>query len=554
MLRKKIIKNEENRIHFIIFAITMLVAIAPLISRYCINGHDLEYHLLRIESLKEGILIGKPFLKVNTLFFGGAGYASTMFYPDTFLHVPALLRVMGLSINASYHIYMAMIFVLCYGSTYICALGVTKSKNIASIAAVLLTLCPYHMDDMILRSACGEYSAFVFAPFVIYGIYNVLFEEMDKPGIFVIGFAGLIITHPATLFMNVVLCAVLLLVYIKQFVKNPKLFVKLAVATVITLLLTAYQWAPMLEQFATARFGVEGESIDMLDMALQVRQIFGSSFPTMGMIFLVLAFVRIVIKKEKGDNILAYADALAIMAFITAIGAANIWPWARLARLLSFMQFPWRLFGISSVLFAFADAIYVFYFAKKLNVKSLDSVVVLVLMVSVAFAIPHYAELSEDENGKGYYDYGTDYYSYKPYTANVIGGEWIPDTVTDRESILALSEHMMLDNGNEANFTREKGKIRADIKEDSNYVDVPFIYYKGYKAELKCAAGNKQKLRVTGEGINGMCRVYTEGQQGELTIWYGNTAVINVSNIISLIALVGCTVIIYKKRITMKKS
>ena len=62
-------KDRKNQIKAAVFLITVFIACVPLISRYCINGHDLEYHLLRIESLKEGILIGKPFLKVNTLFF-----------------------------------------------------------------------------------------------------------------------------------------------------------------------------------------------------------------------------------------------------------------------------------------------------------------------------------------------------------------------------------------------------------------------------------------------------------------------------------------------------
>ena len=104
--------DRENRISVIFFVITMIIACSPLISRYCINGHDLDYHLLRIESLKEAILIGRPFLKVNTLFYGGAGYASTMFYSDLFMHIPALLRVMHISIGKSFHIYTAMIFVL----------------------------------------------------------------------------------------------------------------------------------------------------------------------------------------------------------------------------------------------------------------------------------------------------------------------------------------------------------------------------------------------------------------------------------------------------------
>ena len=72
MRLKEYYKDRKNQIITLVFLITMLIACAPLISRYCINGHDLEYHLLRIESLKEGIKIGKPFLRVNTLFFGNA--------------------------------------------------------------------------------------------------------------------------------------------------------------------------------------------------------------------------------------------------------------------------------------------------------------------------------------------------------------------------------------------------------------------------------------------------------------------------------------------------
>ncbi len=104
---KTSLQKQENRITLIFFIVTMIVAISPLISRYCINGHDIEYHLLWIESLKEGILIGRPFLKVNTLFFGGAGYASSMFYSDLFMHIPALLRVFHVSIGKSFHIYKA---------------------------------------------------------------------------------------------------------------------------------------------------------------------------------------------------------------------------------------------------------------------------------------------------------------------------------------------------------------------------------------------------------------------------------------------------------------
>ncbi len=93
----------------IISCIALFAACLPLFTVNCIGGHDIAYHLLRIESLKTGIQNGLPFLRVNMLFFNGQGYASSLFYPDLFLYIPALLRVAGVGINASCHIFIAKI-------------------------------------------------------------------------------------------------------------------------------------------------------------------------------------------------------------------------------------------------------------------------------------------------------------------------------------------------------------------------------------------------------------------------------------------------------------
>ena len=209
-------KNRRGRFVTAVFFITVFIACVPLISKYCINGHDLDYHLLRIESLKEGIRMGKPFLKVNPLYFGGAGYASSMFYPDFMLYIPAFLRVMGVSINSSYHIFIAICIILCYLSAYKCVREMTGSTYGAMTAAVILTLCPYHLDDIYIRSAVGEYTAFIFIPIIIYAMYNVVYEDMDKPQLFVLGYAGVLLCHTSTFIMCTVFgIAVLLINYRK---------------------------------------------------------------------------------------------------------------------------------------------------------------------------------------------------------------------------------------------------------------------------------------------------------------------------------------------------
>ena len=156
MKLKKARLSKQNMFVLGIFLITIFFVCTPLMTGNCINGHDIEYHLLRIEALKEGILMGKPFLKINVLFFGGQGYASSLFYPDFLLYIPAVLRALGVGINACYHIFIAFCLIATYASAFYCTKKITGSVYSASAAAVILTLSQYHVDDIYTRSAAGN--------------------------------------------------------------------------------------------------------------------------------------------------------------------------------------------------------------------------------------------------------------------------------------------------------------------------------------------------------------------------------------------------------------
>ncbi|MBO4889769.1 MAG: glycoside hydrolase family 9 protein [Lachnospiraceae bacterium] len=548
---RKYLKRRDNRIILVFFLITMIVAISPLISRYCINGHDLEYHLLRIESLKEGILIGRPFLKVNTLFFGGAGYASSLFYSDLFMHIPALLRVCHFGIGTSFHLYTALIFVLCYISTFYCVWKMSLSKFAGTVAAVLVTLCPYHMDDMLVRTACGENAAFIFLPLAIYGVFNVLYEEMDKPWVFGLGMAGLILTHPATCILMTCVCVVAFLINIKILLDNPRVLVRLCVVAVLALLVTAYQWLPMLEQFAHTDFYVANNWTDLLDSSVGFSEIASTTFPCIGFALFALIIPRIFLTR-RDYPILKFIDLCIIAALIFAVGATNIMPWEKVARFFGFLQFPWRLFIMSSVLLSVADAVILRLFLDRFKEDNrriaFEIVLILITAVMMKGAIDH-----QNENSMGYYDYSDDYYSFKPFTAGVIAGEWLPAAVTDVSSLVEQSDRMVFDDGSACDFTRKRAKVISKIDSVHEYVDVPFIYYKGYSAVIVDDAGNKTKLEVSGDGENGMCRVELLGRTGELTVSYTGTILQKVALIVSHLFILLIFDLLYLKNKYKKK-
>ncbi len=553
--------SRKNQIVTAVFLIAMFVACSPLISRYCINGHDLEYHLLRIESLKEGIAMGRPFLKVNTLFFGNAGYASSMFYPDFLLYIPALLRCIGVSINASYHIFIAVCLIACYISTYLCVRHMTGSSYGAMIAAVTLTLSQYHLDDIYIRSAVGEYTAFIFIPVVVYALYNAIYEEMDKPWLFIVGYTGLILSHTATFIMCTAFGIASVFIFFKKTLLNRKVLKRLCFSTILTLLFTCSYWLPLLEQLLTTQFYVNTPWMQPKDEAVSFMNIFGSVFPALGSVCILILIPRIFIRKSRKDrDIIVFADFLIITGTAFTLFACDILPWDRLGKYAGFIQFPWRFFIMGSVLFPMAAGIIygritgsdeevekILVFDKDADSSTVSAGAVILIIILVINGISGFNVLRK--GSQGYYDYSDDYYSYKPFTAHVIAGEWLPQTVKDMSTLVDDSEHMTADNGSQIKYERIKNELKAEITSDYKYVDVPFIYYLGYAAMITDETGAGTALRVTGEGRNGMCRVYLNGNsRGILRVYYRGTTLMKVSDAISIITFVFMILLIIKNK------
>ena len=53
----------------------------------------------------------------------------------------------------------------------------TKSKEVGALAAILYMLMPYHLNDMYIRNALGEFLSYIFIPLVFLGLYKIFQKE-----------------------------------------------------------------------------------------------------------------------------------------------------------------------------------------------------------------------------------------------------------------------------------------------------------------------------------------------------------------------------------------
>ena len=140
--------------------------------------------------------------------------------------------------------------------SYYCGKGITRSSYAGIIFALVFSLSQYHLQNIYTRFAVGEVTAFIFLPFILYGLYNLIFEKFEKPWLLVAGFSGLMLTHTISLGLATLASVIVALVGIKPILKDPRRIPRLLAAILAVLALTCGYWIPVVEQLSSATFGL----------------------------------------------------------------------------------------------------------------------------------------------------------------------------------------------------------------------------------------------------------------------------------------------------------
>ena len=581
MNKKTINKNSINSIFtksniffFCCFLAVSIILIIPLWNESQIFGHDAWYHITRIEALKVQILDGNPFSRINYFFNQGLGYASSLCYPDLLLYIPALFRIMGLDINVSYNIFLGLIGLACFFTTFYCVKKMTKNTFSASIAATLFTLCNYHLDCVLTRGAVGEIQAFIFIPFVIYGLYNFLYEDFSKPHIMAIGFIGLVLSHTITTFLVILLYIIILLINSPKFIKNYKLIIRLAVTAGVVLLCTCYYWIPLLELMTQMDLAVSHPTRQVPDAAVSLKHLFADVKMADGKVigigisvFMLLIF-RLILKttdlqnnknqsNSKNLNLLKIGDTFAIAGTVIAFCATEIFPWELFEKTpLNSIQFPWRLFIVASILLSFAAGAYLtIVITKHIKKQALAiSVIIAGLICILGYAHTQTIEPSYKHRSPTYFTDTTNYSDGFDGTVRTGGAEWMPYVVKSNKKVAFTQCNIVKDQiGKSYNYDKQGTTVTVKLDNtlsDIKTIQVPLIYYIGYDAKFTDTDGNVTKLDVSGVKNCGLCVVeIPENTKGTLTVYYKGTLLQKISlalTIITILSLIGF--VIYKKK------
>lgn len=513
-------------------------------------GHDASYHYLRVDALAERIKSGNILSGgIDYLFLDGLGYASSLAYPDVMLYIPAFMRAAGCGIGESMAIFLMVCNTLFLISSFWCTYRISKSPVCAAVATVIFSTSFYRSDNLYTRFALGEVQAFIFWPLIIYGLYDFIFEDFKKPYVLGLGIVGMLFTHTISTALAVIMCVFICLIYIKRIIKSPKNILKLAVTAVCVLAVTSFYWIPLLELMSSCELTVKHPidkaskyTVEFMTLFKDVSIGYGNA--GLGILIFAVCGIRVFVKPQgkKADTsqdvlrkreLLKFADVCLILAFVFVFMTVKTPAWKLLAPLLDFMQFPWRMFAVVTLLISIAVAIYAHLIATTFRSKMLLPLVASsVFILNVAVHMHNVGAASHV-----LLPYNDDYFTGNPQATYSIGyGEWLPWSAKNSMDTLKQNTRKVTSNdGTELKYEKKSDYLVFSPDKAYEYVVVPYIWYKGYAAYDE--GGNEYTTSISDIGF---VKVELNGREadGDIRVEYRFTPLRKVSVAISIVTSV----------------
>ncbi|MDD6203115.1 MAG: 6-pyruvoyl-tetrahydropterin synthase-related protein [Lachnospiraceae bacterium] len=544
-------KKKKLLIGIVLFG-SAIYATYPFFTNTLLHADDLSYHLLRIEGIKDALLEGQFPVVILPEALEGNGYLNSM-YPSLFLYIPALLRMMGISLVTSYKSYVFLLNAATAWIMYYSVKSISNNRKAALLAAVLYTLCPYRFTNIYARGAVGEATAMTFFPLLFAGLYHTLAGKKEKWYLLAISIIGLLHSHILSVLLAGLICVIFGICYIVPVWKEKRYLEIIKAAFWVGVLdlwwlipflmyyLRGSLWMSSLEWSTFEEYAV---NIFTLFQTMNLSDYRNYSLGLALILCVGIAIVYLIADKIKSKEDCFLLKMLLIGIFCTYLVTNYFSGWSLMGSeivksLLYKIQFPWRMLAISSCIFAMTGSIWIFGSGILKDYRK----VICYLLVGLTLLstlktidVPVY-ENQDDVIAQGHIQkvIGVPYTRGRnlcyPYDYR-LGG-------SNNDSI--VSEPVLSDETKIEIWDYQKDGTKAfyrySTSSQGQYIEVPFLAYKGYVARDE--NGEKIKIHKESDSCNRIrIELIGDGEEHSVSISFEGYWFMTLANFISLAALV----------------
>ena len=364
--------EESKNIVLGIIGITFVSSL-PLLYKGMAAGHDLLFHLSRMEGMFKELMLGHFPVRMQSAWLSGYGYPVSNYYGDLLLYIPAILRVFGVPIVIAYKLFILFINALTAAIAYFSFSRIFGShKGLGLLLSLVYTTSIYRFSDLYVRAAVGEYSALSFFPLVAFAFWRIytsnrlLKEQQIKYAIILaIGMTGIVYSHVLSVEMAAFILAVLSIVLIKKTIRLDTLK-SLVLSAIVCILLSAAFLVPFLDSYLNDSVLIN-KIVDSGPQLIQENGSFISDFFTFfrwqpfgsgrdwmsapGLILMSGLVISIYLWAMHRADL--QMKILTACSCVTLFMATNLFPWnsfalhSKFGNMLAQVQFPWRYIAFS---------------------------------------------------------------------------------------------------------------------------------------------------------------------------------------------------------------
>lgn len=580
---KKIIENirKDKVIHYIIIIAASLIAAIPLINLRIYGTDDGYVHMLRIFGMEQ-ILKEQNFPPfIYSKFANGFGYAINLFYSPIVTYGPLFFRIFGLHYYTCLKLFAySTILISCF-TMYNFLYDVSKKREIAILGAVIYAFIPYRLETIFNRFAIGEFTAYIFFPMLFHGLFNLLKGDGKKHYYIAIAAIGLILTHTISTEYSAIFALLYIIFNFKQ-LKNKGVIRKIVINVIFILAITTFFTVPLMEHKILGNYvifnstsmkslpsDVQNSTIKISQLFKDIGEVNGVSFKV-GIPLIILTLLGIVSYKKMDKNIKSEYITFAVIAMISLAMATKLFPWIIMPKILTTLQFAWRMLAFFEFALSIICAINLYYFidiiCKKSSKNSKDTKVHtktenlynMLLLFAIIVIITSMMKIDYNYSYEKEKFLTDEEYETKINEKNSIWSinrEYLPEKVDVKElgkSYLDYRENRVYVLDGNSTITNEKKKglqLEFDIEnyKANTILELPYIYYLGYTVTTE----QNEKIQ-TFESDNGMLAVktYKDIEDVHVSVKYTGTVIEKASYVISvfgILTFIGYVVYFKKK-------
>ena len=553
-MKDKILKN-RNLIDILILVLVGLFLCIPLLnSNLDIYYDDGIQHIARAFGTKDSILQNGIFANIIPMFSNNFGYSWNLFYGPLSTWGIIIIELIIKNYIIAYKLFCFICLVLSGYYMYKFLLKLVENKNVALLTGIFYMSFPYHLTDLYLRNALGEFVSFIFIPLVFLGLYNLFYTE-DNHYYIAIGAIGLILTHNISTLL-VAMFSLFYVIFNMEKLKETRVKKGILINLIFILLVTSFFWVQLIETTIDTKYqvyepGAMSNTEKVTNNTLKIKQLFvsqndGSYIFELGPhILIILAFSIMTFRRinnELKENYLIFL----ISGLITLWMSTKYFPWKFLPDELCIIQFPWRMLMLSAFFLSIVCAINMYTIIKKFNYK--DVIVISLIAVGYTSVFLPFLRINEDIKPINEIKCGNFSGKDKEIVIGCGGGEYLPSKahkdrfyIATRENDIYVLEGKAIIENEEKNGTNLTAKLKT-LEADYTVFELPYIYYPGYEVRLD---GMVAETFETENGFLGI--VMGKEDNVEISVTYKGTKAMHISQVVSILSLIIFAIYIWKK-------